>query len=104
MPRSANAFSRLGPMPLRRSTGSFEKSRSVRAARSPAALLDADVVGVERLAAMMDLRGDVRTMLGEPRLDHGSVGRRCVGAGDQRHQLVFVGDEGVEKLGRRARE
>src|SRR6266550_4938857 len=94
----ASASTFFCPTPSSTETGSAASWLSRRGTR----LLDAEEVGVERLAAVMDLGGDAGVMLGQPFSDATRGGGRSALALDHGDDLVVVGDERVEQPGGRA--
>src|SRR5579863_5144179 len=55
--------------------------------------LDTDQIGVQRLAAVVDLDGDVGAMLGQPLCDPARLACARPVPLDQRHELVVVVQE-----------
>src|SRR5690606_17559106 len=60
-------------------------------------LLDAEEVGVEGLAAAVELDLEVGVLVGEPALDRGRRGRIGIGARDDGEQLAVGTDQLLEQ-------
>src|SRR5690606_8237549 len=107
-PTWASAWAERSPTPFSRVTGIAASSVKVMGPSGMPGrrLLDAEQVGVERLAAVVDLGRHPRPVLGQPLGHRAGVGRGGALALDDRDDLVLVGDQRVEQLaggvGRRA--
>src|SRR5688572_28944923 len=101
MPSMASPSSLRGPTPASRATGIARSSARVMGPSAVivarAALLDAEQVRVERLAAVVHLWRHVGPVLAQPLGDGPGVGRARALALDDGDDLVLVGHERVEQ-------